>query len=97
MSRSTRHAKLRSCSLRLPDCRNENETTVFAHAPSVESGRGYKSPDWWGAFACAHCHDIADGRKHHPLVDDQTLAERWLQGIFETQYALHAAGILKLK
>jgi len=31
------------------------------------------------------------------MVDAEMLAQRWIQGIFETQYSLHANGILKLK
>ena len=94
MSRITQSARMRSCSLRLPDCRNNPETVIFAHAPSTESGRGFKSPDWWGAYACAHCHDIVDGRKSQAMCPDWLIQERWLGAIFETQLILHQEGLL---
>lgn len=87
-------ARGRNCTLRHTGCRNETETTVFAHAPSLDNGMGLKqSRDFWGAFACAHCHDIADGRVHN---SDQRIRilERWMAGIYETQKALIEAGLI---
>jgi hypothetical protein len=81
MSRITAAARMRSCSVRLPDCRNDRTTVVFAHAPSVDKGMGFKSPDWWGCFACSHCHDILDGRAGSLMNS----APVWLSAIFETQ------------
>jgi hypothetical protein len=94
MSKLTRAARLRSCSLRLPGCQNARETVILAHAPSVESGRGYKSPDWWSAFACSHCHDIVDGRRPAPCGNDVIL-ERWFKGVFETQFTFFNEGLLR--
>ena len=60
------------------------ETTVLAHAPSRESGMGYKSFDRWGAFSCATCHDLVD--KHRSLDEaPRWVLEAWLRGIPETQ------------
>lgn len=87
-------ARGQTCTLRLPGCNGDTETTVFAHAPSVDNGMGLKTaPDFWGAFACSHCHDVVDGRV--PTSDQRILIlERWLAGVYETQKRLLAAGLL---
>jgi hypothetical protein len=95
-SKITRSAKMRTCTLRLPDCRNDRETVVFAHLPSIDSGRGFKSPDWWGVYSCSHCHDLLDRRKKHPLVDHRMVAERSLSALYETQKALIDEGLITL-
>jgi hypothetical protein len=91
MSRITRAAKLRSCTLRLPGCRNETESVVFAHAPSASSGMGFKSPDWWGCFACYRCHTEAD---RYRSVMDNPYSGDWLRAIHETQKILFDEGYL---
>jgi len=77
----------------LSGCRNETDTVVFAHAPSVDKGLGKKSPDFWGAYACHHCHQLVDDREwsemHRPLY-----AKRWLAGIYETQAHLIKLGLI---
>lgn len=90
MSRITRSAKLRSCSVRLQGCTNDRGSVVFAHAPSVSKGMGFKSPDWWGAFACHFCHDILDGRAGSLMET----APAWNKAIFETQKQLFDEGLL---
>lgn len=77
-------ARGQNCTLRLRGCRNETETVVFAHAPSIDNGMGLKqAKDFWGAFACARCHDVVDGRV--TTKDDRiTILERWMAGIYET-------------
>ena len=84
---------MRPCTVRLPGCRSDRATVVFAHAPSTEKGLGRKSPDWWGVFACSHCHDQLDGRKSG-LTDPES---HWLRAIFETQKFLFEEGLLRLK
>jgi hypothetical protein len=84
---------MRACTVRLPGCRNDRATVVFAHAPSIEKGLGRKSPDWWGAFACSTCHDQLDGRSR--LMDDPEPV--WLRAIFETQNILFREGYLSIK
>lgn len=89
---------MRSCSVRLRGCTNARETVVFAHAPSVDKGLGKKSPDWWGAFACSHCHDILDGRKPHSEEGFLVLNKAvWLDAIFETQKQFFDDGLLLIK
>lgn len=88
-------ARGRTCSLRLRGCRNDPATVVFAHAPSIDNGMGLKqAKDFWGAFACNHCHDIVDGRV--TTKDDRiTILERWLAGIYETQKILIEDGLIQ--
>lgn len=86
-------ARGRFCSLRLPGCRGDHGV-VFAHAPSIDNGMGIKqAKDFWGAYACSHCHDIVDGR-----VTTSTqrilILERWMGGIYETQKQLIEAGLI---
>lgn len=87
-------ARGKNCSLRLPGCVNNPETTVFAHAPSIDNGMGLKqAKDFWGAFACWHCHGVVDSRV--PTSDQRILIlERWLAGIYETQRQLIEAGLI---
>lgn len=88
-------ARNQNCSLRLRGCRNDRSTVVFAHAPSIDNGMGLKqAKDFWGAFACGHCHDQVDGRVS--TKDDRiTILERWLAGIYETQKILIEAGLIQ--
>lgn len=88
-------ARGQNCSLRLPGCRNDTSTVVFAHAPSIDNGMGLKqAKDFWGAFACSNCHDVVDGRVS---TSDQRvlILERWLAGIYETQKKLIEAGLIR--
>ena len=91
MSKLTRSAELRTCTVRLPDCGAKG--CVFAHAPSWASGTALKSPDWWGAYACASCHDILDGRKPSRLTRTEKKAV-WFRAIFETQAIMFDEGLL---
>lgn len=88
-------ARGQNCSLRLPGCNRNPETTVFAHAPSIDNGMGLKTaPDFWGAFACSNCHDVVDGRvssSDHRIL----ILERWIAGIYETQRKLIEMGLIK--
>ena len=86
---------MQPCTLRLPDCRQDVQTVVFAHAPSLDGGMGIKaSPDFWGAFACSHCHDIVDGRKKIDFTPEWLIRERWLKAIYETQKILIELGLI---
>lgn len=56
-------AEGRQCMIRLPGCDGGGETSVLAHYRMPGTGMGRKPPDLCGAWACANCHDIVDGRK----------------------------------
>lgn len=75
------------CLVRLPGCDGGGETTVLAHYRlSGTSGMGMKPDDEQGAFCCAVCHDIADGRRPLPMGytrNDVRLA--LAEGVFRTQ------------
>lgn len=57
-------ARGRDCQIRVPGvCLRTTETVVLCHyRMSRFSGMSLKSPDWCGAYGCAACHDIVDGR-----------------------------------
>lgn len=94
MSRITASAHGKACSLRLPGCMG-SLTVVLAHMPCVDKGMGLKSPDWWSAYACQHCHDVVDLRRKNP-VSGEHLLHRMLAGIYETQKQLHEQGLLNV-
>ena len=61
-----KEAQGKPCQVRLPGCDGGGETTVLAHYRlSPYSGMGIKPPDIMGAWCCAKCHDLADGRKKY--------------------------------
>lgn len=87
-------ARGRDCTLRVAGYQGcgTPETTVLCHAPCRDDGKGFKSPDWWGAFGCNRCNDIIDGNAKFfdPAIGKQrhlTQAEKdaaWQRGIYET-------------
>ena len=67
MSKLTNAARDRECQVRFPGCSCESSTTVLAHYRLAGTcGIGMKPNDFQGAWACAYCHDIADGRLRAP-------------------------------
>lgn len=88
-------ARGQDCTLRVPGvCNFDPETVVLAHAPCADKGMGYKSPDWWAAFACSACHAWIDRRVTTPYPPISTVPDIWLQGIYETQKKLRDKGLL---
>ena len=92
MSKKERNnARGQECTLRISALAGyggcaSTETTVLAHAPCRDKGTGFKSPDRWGAFACATCHDVIDGRLAVlSFVGKDNVMRAWLRGIYETQ------------
>lgn len=62
-----KQAQGKPCMVRLPGCHGGGETTVLAHYRLAGTcGIGMKPPDVLGAWACANCHDIVDGRAPLP-------------------------------
>lgn len=56
-------AKGKPCLVRMPGCDGGGETTVLAHYRLAGySGVALKPPDIMGAWCCAPCHDLIDGR-----------------------------------
>ena len=63
----TQSARGEACAVMLPIvCTGGGETTVYAHSPYAEDGKGMgvKSGDLFGCYACRGCHDELDGRTH---------------------------------
>jgi len=56
-------AKGQPCTLRLPCCNHDQDTTVLAHLRFFGwAGVAEKPDDYLGVFACSACHDAIDGR-----------------------------------
>lgn len=90
-------ARDRACEIRVPtECLPTRETVVFCHVrmPDI-SALGLKAPDWLGAFGCARCHDIVDGRagdwKTYPQETRDLLL---LEGTARTLMILVSEGII---
>lgn len=93
----TRAARGRDCTVRLPGCPNNTETTVLAHYRLAGTcGIGMKPNDLQGAWACDYCHSIADGRLRAPdglTRDDIRLYHA--EGVMRTIDQLIAEGAVK--
>ncbi|MES2625921.1 MAG: nuclease domain-containing protein [Pseudomonadota bacterium] len=62
----TNAARGEDCTLEIVGvCNGNNETVVFAHFKDEQKGMGMKSSDVSGAFCCAACHDVVDGRVYN--------------------------------
>lgn len=95
MSKLRNSAKGRDCQIRLPFiCDYNNETTVLAHLSG--GGMGMKRNDIHGAFSCAACHDVVDGRVG---VDTELNREEiqiyFYQAIIRTQEIWLKEGLIK--
>ena len=101
MSRQTKITKAargRDCTVRLPGCPNDTETTVLAHYRLAGTcGMGIKPNHIQGAWADDFCHSCIDGRIKHP--DGLTHEEMRLyhaEGVFRTNDTLIAEGVISL-
>lgn len=95
MSKITKSAKGQPCQIRIPDiCNHNTETTVFAHLNG--GGVGMKQPDYLGAYACSHCHDVVDRRDRLHGYSQAEVKTMFYEGIFRTQTALFKQGLLKI-
>ena len=85
-------AKGETCTVRLPCCNHDPETTVFAHINGVRFGHGMGKKTRWGAYACSACHDELDRRTTNFEFEFVKLAH--YEGCFETQDRLVKKGLL---
>jgi hypothetical protein len=97
MSAITLSAKDKPCSARIPGvCNHDNSTTVWCHINSMRwgAGRGYKSPNIIGLYACSACHDVIDGRvkTDHDKDFIKTCA---YEGHLESLYLMVKEGIIE--
>lgn len=90
MSKLTNAARDRECQVRYPGCSSEPGTTVLAHYRLAGTcGMGIKPNDLQAAWACAYCHDIADGRLRAPVaLSRQEVRLYHAEGVMRTQAAL---------
>ena len=98
MSKERKAARGQNCTLRISGYQgcSGTDTTVLAHAPSRDDGKGFKSNDRWAAFACSNCHDLIDGRAGiKSWLSREERIEAWLRGIYETQKILGVFGEMK--
>ena len=70
-------------------------STVAAHSNSLEHGRGFahKSPDYYIAFVCQHCHDEIDGRSGQLTKEEKR--NKWLSAFVRTVAVWFEEGIVK--
>ena len=60
-------ARNQPCLIRLPGCLHDATTTVLCHYNLMGyHGMGLKAPDDMGAYGCANCHAVVDGRMARP-------------------------------
>ena len=77
-------ARGQSCTLRMPWCNGDPETTVLCHCRMKGTGMATKPHDIWGYHGCSECHR----REQEAGYDDL------LRAIFETQCRALAAGLI---
>lgn len=95
MSRLTKEARGRECTVRLPCCNHNPETTVLAHYRLAGTcGVGMKPNDLQGAWACSACHDEIDRRTRNHEYEFVRLAHA--EGVIRTQDTLIKEGKVKL-
>ncbi|MWN30992.1 DUF1364 family protein [Gilliamella sp. Pra-s65] len=95
MSRLTKEARGRECTVRLPCCNHNPETTVLAHYRLAGTcGVGMKPNDLQGAWACSACHDEIDRRTRNHEYEFVRLAHA--EGVIRTQDILIKEGKIKL-
>lgn len=57
------NARGKECTLRLPCCNFDTDTTVLSHIRLFgAAGVAEKPDDWFAVFACSACHDALDLR-----------------------------------
>ena len=67
MSKLRKSARGKDCTLELPGCTHDPETTVLAHLRDYENwGIGQKPDDIAAVYACHVCHDMLDNRREFP-------------------------------
>ena len=82
-------AQGKPCQVRLPGCDGGGETTVLAHYRLAGyAGTGMKPDNFsWGAWCCASCHDLVDGRKRYD-GDRSILRLAHAEGVLRTMDAV---------
>lgn len=88
----TKAARGRDCTIRLPGCPNNTETTVLAHYRLAGTcGTSMKPNDLQGAWGCSYCHDRVDGRAKCDMGREE-LRLYHAEGVMRTQDQLLREG-----
>jgi hypothetical protein len=86
-------AKGQPCTMNLPCCNHNPETTVLAHRNGA--GMSTKASDHDAADMCSACHDAFDGRMGTLLEDGLCLRDYFDRARFKTIINRLERGILK--
>lgn len=90
-------ARDEECSVRIVGvCNGRTDTTVWSHFPGIDGdrGMGMKALDLCGAYACAACHDVVDGRASVPQgATRQSVMLDWHMGHMRSLVRLHQKGL----
>lgn len=83
----------------MPGCTYDTATTVWAHANYSWCGKGagIKSSDVWGCFACESCHSLLDGRRHDPLVTEDSKEDYFWRAHVKSFERLIELGIIRIE
>lgn len=90
MSKVTKYAEGRECTIRLPGCLWDHGVVGAHYRLMGTCGTGYKPNDLQLAWACSHCHAIVDG----PRTDEIRLAHA--EGMMRTIEILLKEGKIKI-
>ena len=98
MSKLTKAAKGKTCTVRIPGFCNFNpETTVPAHVNGVRFGHGtgFKVEDILTADCCSDCHDVLDYRVRSPFTKNELKLFHY-EGVMETFLRRLKEGLIKV-
>lgn len=97
MSSLRQSAKGMACLVRIPGvCSFDESTTVLAHIRCKNTGVGMKSHDLHGAYCCARCHDVLDGRVKQGDFSKAELRLMHLEGMVRSQLSMLAHGYISI-
>ena len=92
MSKITKSAKDKHCTVRIPGvCNYDASTTVLAHLNG--GGMGKKHNDIHGAYCCSSCHDVLDGRVKSEWPAE--MLKLWhLEAVIKSQIIMLEEGVI---
>lgn len=95
----TQSASGEVCTMVMPGCKYDSETTVWAHANYDFTGKGgsLKSSDIYGCYACQSCHDLYDGRRHDETVNEESKEWYFWRAHVKSMNRLIEKGIVVIK
>lgn len=99
MSKLTKAAQGKSCTIRIPGyCNGNSETTVPAHFSSIRLGHGVgeKVHDLLTADACSCCHDVVDNRVRCESFTRIEVRLMHAEGVMETQLRRIKEGLITI-